>query len=347
MKHLDLFSGIGGFALAARDMGWQTIAFVEIDKFATRILEKNFPGVPIYPDIRKFWRWSADCEPCPMCDEAWCDRCDLHLHECEYALGFELDERYQQIDIVTAGFPCIDLSYAGKGAGLDGEHSGLWTETARILSEVRPRWAVLENVAALLSRGMDRVAGDLAAIGYDCEWHGIPACAIGAPHQRDRIWIICQPTDANREQIWSQPEWNEWCDKATEFRDDGAQGSLADPDRARELEQRGLAGTFPGRFADSSSPDFITDPGRIPAQVPLAGRLTTKSFLERSGGWSSEPGVGRVVDGVPDRMDRLKSLGNAIVPGIARMIFEIIHQVDRLEKIDEINRRNNERMDIG
>ena len=162
LKVLDLFSGIGGFSLGLEAAGMETIAFCEIDPFCRKVLNKHWPDVPIYTDVRE------------LTNER-----------------LESDGLFP--DIITGGFPCQDISYAGKGAGIEGKRSGLWTELARIIGEVRPRYAVLENVSALLSRGLERVTGDLAEIGYDCEWHCIPASYVGAPHRRDRIWIIAYP----------------------------------------------------------------------------------------------------------------------------------------------------------
>ena len=162
VKHLDLFSGIGGFALAARRVGWMTTAFCEIDSFCQKVLAKHWPGVPIYDDVRKL-----DGRTIGVVGSA---------------------------DILTAGFPCQDLSNAGRRAGIDGDRSGLWSHVPRILSELQPRVAVLENVTALLSgdfgKWFQRVLGDLAEVGYDCEWHCIPASVVGAHHQRDRVWIV-------------------------------------------------------------------------------------------------------------------------------------------------------------
>ena len=153
--HLDLFSGIGGFALAARWAGLQTIQFVEIDPYCQRVLKKNFPDVPIHDDVKT------------------------------------LDgTQFKDIFLITGGFPCQDISIAGKGAGIDGERSGLWTELFRIISEVRPRFALVENVPALTFRGGTRVIGDLTEIGYDCEWQIVGADDVGAPHRRKRIWIV-------------------------------------------------------------------------------------------------------------------------------------------------------------
>lgn len=158
MRIGDLFAGIGGFSLAAKWMGWETVWYSEIDPYACKVMEKNFPGVPNFGDITKI-----DGSKVPP------------------------------VDMLCGGFPCQDISGAGKGEGLDGKRSGLWSHFARLISEIQPRWVLVENVPALRSRGLDRVLKDLCEIGYDAEWHCIPAKAIGAPHQRDRIWILAYP----------------------------------------------------------------------------------------------------------------------------------------------------------
>lgn len=157
MKHLDLFSGIGGFALAARRVGWETVAFCEIDPYCQRVLETHWPGVPIHPDVR------------------------------------ELSGDSIEADIITGGFPCQNISSSGDKAGLEGALSGLWFEFRRLICEVRPRFAVVENVSDLLSRGLGEVLGSLAEIGYDAEWHCIPASFVGAPQARERVWIVAYP----------------------------------------------------------------------------------------------------------------------------------------------------------
>ncbi len=164
MRHLDLFSGIGGFALAAQEV-WgdqhEIHSFVEIDPFCQKILKKHWPDVPVHGDIRTYEHDGTD------------------------------------IDLLTGGFPCQDLSTAGKCAGISGERSGLWSEIKRLLREVRPRFAVMENVTNLLAGDQGRWFGtvlwDLAEVGYNAEWHCVPASAIGAPHHRDRVWIIAYP----------------------------------------------------------------------------------------------------------------------------------------------------------
>ena len=163
LKVLDLFSGIGGFSLGfERTGGFRTVGFCEIDPYCQRVLRKHWPEVPCYDDIRTVT---------------------------EVRLGADGIVP----DVLCGGFPCQDISIAGKGAGIKGERSGLWSEYARLIGELRPRFVIVENVAALLNRGLGDVLGDLAALGYDAEWHCIPASAVGAPHRRDRIWIVAYP----------------------------------------------------------------------------------------------------------------------------------------------------------
>ena len=162
MNVLSLFSGIGAFDLGLARAGFTTTAFCEIDPYCRRVLAKHWPGVPCYDDVRSL---TAD----------------------------RLRADGISVDVIAGGFPCQDISVAGRGAGIDGERSGLWSEFARLIGEIRPRYVIVENVSALLSRGLAEVLGDLAEIGYDAEWHCIPAAAVGAPHIRDRIWIIANP----------------------------------------------------------------------------------------------------------------------------------------------------------
>ena len=166
---LDLFSGIGGFSLGLeRSRAFKTVAFCEIEPFCQRVLKKHWPNVPCYEDIRTLTatRLAAD------------------------GIG---------VDAICGGFPCQDISVAGKGAGLAGERSGLWREYARLIGELKERqkieYVLLENVAALLGRGMGDVLRDLAALGFDAEWHCIPASAVGLPHIRDRVWIVAYPRE--------------------------------------------------------------------------------------------------------------------------------------------------------
>ena len=171
LKALDLFSGIGGFSLGLdRSGGFETVAFCEIEKFPQKVLKKHWPDVPIYEDVREL------------------------TNERLIANGIT-------VDVITGGFPCQDLSVAGNQGGINAERSGLWSEIIRLASEIRPKYIIVENVANLLSgpaekRGawFGRVLSDLAQCGYDAEWQNIPAASLGAPHLRERVWIVAYPT---------------------------------------------------------------------------------------------------------------------------------------------------------
>lgn len=164
VNHLDLFSGIGGFSLGLEAAGMTTMAFAESNEFARRVLHKHWPQVPIFEDVRNINRESI-----------------------QEVTG------YDRIDIITGGFPCQDISVAGRGAGITGERSGLWSEYKRIIGELEPDWVIIENVRMLLHRGMETVMADLDDLRYNAEWYIIPASRVGAPHRRDRIWIVGYP----------------------------------------------------------------------------------------------------------------------------------------------------------
>lgn len=168
MRVLDLCSGIGGFSLGLQRAGMRTVAFCERDEFCRSILRRHWPSVP----------------------------CESDLATARFVSGMA--------DVVTAGFPCQDISFAGQGAGISGKRSGLWWKVRRTIRVVRPRFAILENVAALLRRGMGTVLGRLATLGYDAEWHCVPATAAGLPHARDRVWIVAH-ADSEGE---LQPGWS-------------------------------------------------------------------------------------------------------------------------------------------
>ena len=222
MNFGSLFAGIGGIDLGLERAGMRCKWQVEIDDYASRVLEKHWPRVKRHRDIRTF-PTSGD----------W------------------------SVDLIAAGFPCQDLSIAGKGEGLDGKQSGLFFEVIRVVGEIRPKYVLLENVSALLARGMDTVLGELASLGYDAEWHCIPASSVGAPHRRDRIFIVA----------YSMCE--------------GSQGQWGEHGLREDKEEIEVGGKY---------------------------------------WWGSEPDVGRVAHGVPNRVDRLKGLGNAVVPQVAEFI---------------------------
>jgi len=262
----SLFAGIGGLELGLEMTGhFKTVWQVEKDEYAAKVLAKHWPKVKRHDDVCTF----------PTNDHDW------------------------QCDVICGGFPCQDISYAGDGAGLDGKRSGLFYELARVVSQVGPKYVVLENVAALLTRGMGDVLGTMATLGYDCQWHCIPAASVGAPHIRDRVFILCH-ANQHSQSISTQH------DKKTQ----GMSEDLADADCKRQSKQR----MYGRRICEEKSQKRKTD-----------------EFVNSSQGnenhWHTEPNVGRVVDGVPSRMDRLRCLGNAVVPQVAQFVGEILWSI--------------------
>jgi len=236
----SLFAGIGGFDLGFERAGMVCKWQVEIDDYANRILAKHWPDVPRYRDVRAF--------P-PRPESPW--------------LGGDWRKRFA-VNVVLCGFPCQDISYAGLGAGLDGERSGLFYQAVRVVRELRPDFLVLENVAALLTRGLDRVLGTLAEIGYDAEWHCVPASQVGALHKRERIFIIAT------------------------VRSDSCG---VRPQRKRAAKKK------PWSWEQ------------------FEGLVSAEQRLSIPAGTS-----GGISDGVPNRVHRLRGLGNAIVPEVAEVV---------------------------
>jgi DNA (cytosine-5)-methyltransferase 1 len=279
----SLFSGIGGFDLGLERAGMRTVWFCEQDPFCQRVLAKHWPGVPCHSDVRAL---VADTECAGL---EGLGRGSDGAGSTNGGGAGPLPVPVPYVDVLCGGFPCQDLSYAGAGAGIDGERSGLWSEYARLIRELRPRYVVVENVSALLARGLGRVLGDLAACGYDAEWDCIPASAVGAPHRRDRTWLVAYPQQPRLEGLGCDPGSQE----VPEPRDGRA---LADS--SRDL-QAGSAPTWTER-----------------------DRTGARCERGRAGEhwWSVEPDVGRVAHGVSARVDRLRSLGNALVPQIAEWL---------------------------
>jgi DNA (cytosine-5)-methyltransferase 1 len=276
MNILDLFSGIGGFSLGLERAGMQTVAFCEVDPVCRQVLKKHWPDVPIFEDVKTL---SAK---------------DIH----------------DTIDVICGGFPCQDISFAGKGAGLAGERSGLWYEYHRLIEEIHPRYVIIENVAALRSRGLDEVLRCLSALGYDAEWHCIPASSIGAPHQRDRVWIVAYSNNSGS----GTPKYD------------------VDAIRPQIIQERqnepfsGVSGCSQ-TFSNSTSIRLQGQGEFIKPQhsTPIVNRKAVESQYGRvSHLWSIEPAVGRVANGVSGRTHRLKQLGNAVVPQIPELIGRAI-----------------------
>jgi DNA (cytosine-5)-methyltransferase 1 len=271
LKVLDLFSGIGAFSLGLERAGMRTIAFSEIEPYAQAILKKHWPNIPQLGDVRSLCRRTGDNHPE---DEYGGVECAIHEGEdfgdCACIGTDQFLDEYGAVDVVCGGFPCQDISVGHtwhKAQGIDGSRSNLWWEMQRIIGELQPRWVIAENVAALRSRGLDTVLGSLDAIGFDAEWHCIPASAVGAEHARDRLWIIAYPKGLRVEGLW--PEGLE------------------------------------------------------------VSRALAKSFLpvrDRDGQWEVEPDLRRAADGSARWVDRLRCVGNAVVPQIPELIGRAIIQ---------------------
>ena len=321
----ELFAGIGGIGLGLEMAGGFEVAWqVERDPYAQKVLAKNWPGLPIHDDVTTF--------PPDNSDE-W------------------------KVDMITGGFPCQDISVAGKGAGLHGHRSGLFFEIIRIAGVLQPRFLLLENVPALLTRGLPEVLGALAQSGYDAQWRVLSAAEMGAPHLRKRIFIfatladtdgkseppgrrkqrpaeIKTTTDANHG--YKQPE-KEVCPRGHAA--ESSDPTMADADRTRLQIRPGEepSGEKPqgGAVSERSHCDGsettairecgdgnISDPYGLPGTqhrhdsgMGGHGQSVSKWWAEsRADFWAIEPALGRVANGVPHRVDRLKCLGNAVVP---------------------------------
>lgn len=291
MRMLDLFSGIGGFALAAESV-WdnlEIVGFCEIEEFATKVLKKNFPNVPIYDDVR--------------------------------TLNTETIEG--QIDLLVGGFPCQDISQAGKGVGIEGERSGLWSEMFRIISDLRPKFVIAENVSAITFRGLDRVLSDLAQIGYNAEWQCISASSVGAWHKRERIWIIAYPNSNSFGHLHSKPEeFATERGKPTFSNSTSICKTLPNSSGIRpqtEKENKELGRTRPTK---SSSRDRIQIREGSISQSRLGRMADGLSY------WMDEPkGIPRVGKDVIDRKGRIKGCGNAIVP---QVIYQVMLNIKRI-----------------
>lgn len=283
MKVLDLFSGIGGFSLGLGWAGFETVAFCEIEPYAQNVLKKHWPSLPIHEDVKK-----------------------LNGND------------YKGIDIITGGFPCQDISNAGTKEGIKGERSGLWFELCRIISEARPRYAIMENVSALLHRGLSTVLSDLAKIGYDCQWHCIPASYVGAYHQRDRIWIIAYPhSDPNGKQLEYEKKWRDSERKIQERANSNSTRQLQ-PQRLNEELRRWIAHVHKENVSNSHSERLQR--GENTREISGEGKEANEQFARlhsfKRGVWATEPKLARMVHGIPRRVDRTKGLGNAVVPQI-------------------------------
>ena len=271
LQVLDLFSGLGGFSLGLERTGqFETVAFCEIDKFCRRVLAKNWPKVKQYDDIRSL-------------------------------TASQLRADGITVDAICGGFPCQDVSVAGKRGGLEAERSGLWVEYDRLIGELGPRLVLVENTPGLLSLGMGRVLGDLAARGYDAQWDCIPANRVGAPHERDRVWIVAYPNeDRLQERVHV---------------------ARASREEAAGEQARRSANRVPAQ-AEPANTDARKQP--LGCQAGRVGLVFQPVPWHRAWPITSEPVLGRGADGIPNRLDRVGALGNAVVPQIPELIGRAI-----------------------
>ena len=257
----SLFSGIGGIDLGLERAGmtvkWQS----EIDPYACKVLAKHWPDVPNLGDIKKIdWK------------------------ETEY------------VDVIAGGYPCQPFSTAGKRAGEE-DPRHLWPWVREAISNIRPRYAILENVRGHLTLGGLSVIGDLASIGYDAEWRIVSAASVGANHRRDRVIIVAYPDSTPRQQ---QCEW--------------------------EIQESHIGGRSEDMADTKGNNGGNTEPHRLQTVFGQASKLKKQNSDIKSIGdwWKTEPGMGRVADGIPARVDRLKCLGNAVVPQVAELIGRLV-----------------------
>ena len=332
MNELALFAGAGGGILGSKLLGWNTVCAVEIEKYPASILlarqnDGILPPFPVWDDIRTFdgrpWR------------------------------GI--------VDVVSGGFPCQDISVAGKKAGIMGDRSGLWQEMARVIGEVRPRFVHIENSPMLTRLGLATVLHSLAALGFDAEWGVISAKDCEAPHKRERIWIVATNTDSqrcnnggdyrqgrhllhdqDRDAAQSKSERQGWFGGLGSVGEDvanpsstGLQGGEEARDDGKNREKpehkqlAGCGGVPVGRDCQKLAYTDCVRSHSAQDQQVLGGKRAYELCVEqsRSNGcrkWPLEPAVGRVANGVAARVDRLKALGNGQVPRVAAAAFAIL-----------------------
>lgn len=333
LNELALFAGAGGGILGSHLLGCTTVCAVERDAYAAQVLAQRqndgiLPAFPIWSDIKSFdgrpWR------------------------------GI--------VDVISGGFPCQDISSAGKGAGIDGERSGLWSEMARIISEVRPREVWVENSPMLVSRGLARVIGDLTQMGYDAHWTRFSASNFGAPHQRDRLWIVaytksirceknglsirteqkkslfgidCEDvgnTSSERCDTWRHN--NRKYDRHITCTTSEDSAALANTEsigwqQTRE-DQQSLSewSSWKGEELSNTSSLRLQGQGKSWFSSDPAENQewqTDRTFYECVGHiWGIKSRLGRVADGVAHRVDRLKAIGNGQVPIVAKSAFKYL-----------------------
>jgi DNA (cytosine-5)-methyltransferase 1 len=280
MNHLSLFSGIGGIDLAAHWAGMQTVAFVEQNKFCQQILAKHWPNVPIFDDVKKLTK----------------------------------DDISEPIDIISGGFPCQPFSNAGKQLGKEDDRH-LWPHYSRLIQEFKPRWVVGENVAGIINLALDDVLADLETLGYTSRAFVIPACAVGAHHRRERVFIVAHSDSFGHihgevEKLTTEARLDAFSDITASSEDVGNTNVIRLQGRTETIDsQQAQRGIFAGSEIAGATSD--NGPG--------------------GSWWGFEPAVGRVAHGVSGRVDRLKALGNAVVPQQVFPIMQAIMEIEAMQ----------------
>jgi DNA (cytosine-5)-methyltransferase 1 len=277
--HLDLFSGIGGFALAAKWNGYRTVGFCDNEPYSQAVLKKHWPEVPCHKDIREV-----------------------------------RGELYAGVTLLTGGFPCQPFSVAGKQRGKTDDRY-LWPEMLRVIREARPTWIIGENVAGIVNLALDQVCADLEGQGYEVEPIIVPACAVDAPHRRDRVWIIARHM-ANSVSV------SEGSTHGSKERE--RIGGRQEQDISQRNEVGGNSSNCGKDVADTK--ESVLEGWNIQGASHMEGRSREGSGTIQTN-WLPEPNVGRVAHGVPNRVAKLRGLGNAIVPQVAAEIIICINQV--------------------
>ena len=286
MNELSLFSGAGGGLLGTKLLGWRSVGYVENNTYCQKILAQRIEDgfldeAPIFGDIRQFIKSGAV-------------------------------KKYQGfVEVVTAGFPCQPFSVAGKKKGKDDERN-LWPETLAVIRAVRPRYALLENVPGLLNSGyFPEILGSLAESGFDVRWDCISAAAVGAPHRRDRLWILAKSQHPDTYSVGSHR-----AEKHQHGSAESTDEQVGEPGSVREVLADSESEGLQGRNVSST----------LSNQEPGPSNPRTESGDGRNKPWPTEPNLGRVVpNGLAHRVDRLKAIGNGQVPRVVATAWRILN----------------------
>ena len=358
LTHISLFTGIGGIDLAAEWAGFETVLMVENDKYCQKVLNKHWPDVPIIGDIKDATKERIE-ETISLTKNKRIIRGERFEGDDDGEGGewgnddgrsgsnngskgnrnAAAADNFQPITLITGGFPCQPVSGAGKRKG-KADDRWLWPEMLRVISEVRPTWVVAENVAGLLNMGFNDCVSDLESEGYEVTSFLIPACAVNAPHRRDRIFIVgysrknglsSRKSRRLREVSGGGAHHPRSAQESSNVADTKARAIRAGLCENRQSREWGR------RLGDNSSPADAPDserPGLEGADTE-GNSCTERQFGEPGQGewpadwWAVEPELGRVAYGIPSRVDRLKCLGNAVVP---QQIYPILKAIALIER---------------